>query len=156
MHLPISLSSWSNIRSFIARNRDVFNADSRTSFKIGLYDVKHDIEDVFDIDFRKYSGCDEVFIFGESRARHNMKTSIQLDPYQEIGKISIPEFGGSIKLEGDKCFLEQDKESSPLFFSIAKIYLKFYCKVLDHIISGEDKPIEDELNSIRLRKYSYS
>ena len=155
IYLPISISPWEGLRSFIAKNRDVFDRDSRTSFKVGLHDTKHDISDVFDIDFRKFSGHDDVFIMGESD-RSPMKTSIKMDPQQEKGKIIIPQFGGSVILEGNKYFLEENEKTSPLFSSVAELYIKFYWRVLDHIVNGEDKPIDDALNSIRMRKYNYS
>ena len=155
IYLPVAISPWKDLRSFISRNYDIFPTDSKASFRIGLHNTRHDIKDVFDIHFRRFSGCGDVFVFGEAGKFRVIGTSIELDPYQEKGKISIPEFGGSVRLDGNKFYLEQNSKTSPLFPPVAELYMKFYWRVLDHIICGEDKPIDLALNEIRLRKYSY-
>ncbi len=154
IYLPIVVSPWKGLRQFISKNRDVFTNDTRTSFKIGFESEKYGLKDVFDMDFRRFSGCDEVFVLGES-GKHNMKTSIKLDPIAEQGTISLPEFGGSIKLSGNKFHIEENGKSDPLLPYFAEIYIKVYWRVIDHIVRGDDKPIEESLEKIRLKKEKF-
>ncbi len=152
IYLPIVISPWKGLRNFISKNKDIFTNDTRTTFVVGFESEKYGLKDVFNMDFRRFSGCDEVFVLGES-GKHNVKTSIQLDPISEKGKISLPEFNGSIRLEGNKYYLEQNEKTDPLFSSLAQIYMKAYWRVIDHIACGEDQPINESLDSIRIRKY---
>jgi hypothetical protein len=148
---------WNDINAFVHHHRRVFTPSSSTIFSVAVLDTDDNPERVVSLDFHsdnmgkvRVNGVSYQSLFGEAI----LDSGMTLDVEDHRGKISMPQYKGRVLLGDKKCKLRFPSDSSKEVWEFGESQMRIYWKVLQHVISEQDEPINDAMKVIELRKAS--